>query len=149
MIDSTGYRLPQKALNQAYLSYLLIFSVGLLITPLLGLGTVAFKTATLLAVLVASLYFYTKQYKWVYLSSEGIQGLSPRGGKVVIGWDDPITLKPVTAFNGIKGLAIQSVKNRGTLFIPTSIAITVEFQSNLNHVAPQSHPLREGSNYVL
>jgi len=151
MIDSTGYILPKKALNQLYLSRLPMFAVGLIIAPLLGLSTVAvmFKTTTLLVVLVAGLYFYTKQYKWVYLSSKGIQGLNPRGGKVVIKWGDPITLKPISVFFGIKGLALQLEKNRGTLFIPTSIATTAEFQSNLNRVAPQNHPLREVSNNAL
>ncbi len=151
MIDSTGYILPQKALNQAYLSRLPMFAVGLVIAPLLGLSTVAvmFKTAILLIVLIGGLYFYTKQYKWVYLSSKGIEGLNPRGGKATIEWGDPITLKPITAFSGIKGLAVQSAKNCGSLFIPTSIAITAEFQSNLNRVAPQSHPLLEVSNNAL
>jgi len=151
MIDSTGYILPSKALNQVYLSRLPMFVVGLVIAPLLGLSTVAllFKTAILLAVLIVGLYFYTKQYKWVYLSSKGIQGLNLRGGKATIEWDDPITLKPITAFSGIKGFAVQSAKNRGSLFIPTSIATTTEFQSNLNRVAPQSHPLLEVSNNVL
>ncbi len=150
MIDSTGYTLPQKALNKVYLSCLLIFGVGLTIATLFGLGTVAstFNTAIFLAILLAGLYFYTKQYKWVYLSSKGIQGLSPRGGNVVIEWDDPITFKTITAFTSIKGLAIQS-ENRGTLFIPTSIAKTAEFQSNVNRVAPENHPLRDVNNYVL
>jgi len=151
MFDSTGYILPQKALNQAYLSRLPMFAVGLVAAPLLGLSTFAvmLKTAILLVVLVTGLYFFTKQYKWVYLSSKGMHGLNPRGGKVVIEWDDPITFKPITAFSGIKGLAVQSAKNRDTLFIPTSIATTAEFQSNLSRVAPQSHPLLEVSNNAL
>ena len=62
---------------------------------------------------------------------------------MVIEWDEPVSLKPISAFLGIKGLAVQSEKNRTTLFLPSSIAETIEFQSQLNRLAPPSHPLRD------
>ena len=79
MIDSSGYTLPKEALNQAYLSRLYLFFIGLAILPLLGLSSISsiLNTALLLVVLVAGLYFYTRQYKWVYLSPKGILGLNP------------------------------------------------------------------------
>ena len=145
MIDSSGYTLPKEALNQAYLSRLYLFFIGLAILPLLGLSSISgiLSTVLLLAVLVAGLYFYTKQYKWIYLSPKGILGLNPRGGEVVIEWEEPVSLKPISAFSGIKGLAVQSAKNRTALFLPSSIAETIEFQSQLNRLAPPNHPLRE------
>lgn len=147
MINSTGYILPKKALNQAYLNRLPMLVVGLVLAPLLGLTTVTImlKAAIFIIVLIAGLYFYTKQYKWVYLSPKDIKGINPRGGKVEIEWSDPITIKPTVAFYGITGLALESAKNRSALFIPTSIATTAEFQSNLKRVAPPSHPLLEVS----
>ena len=147
MIDSSGYTLPKEALNQVYLSRIYIFFIGLAIPPLLGLSSISsmFDTALLIGVLVAGLYFYTKQYKWVYLSPRGILGLTPSGGELVIEWDEPVSLKQISAFSGIKGLAIQSAKNHNTLFLPSSIAETIEFQSQLNRLAPPNHPLRKAS----
>lgn len=143
MVDSTEYILPKEALNQAYLRHLPILVIGLAICLLFGISTIAsmFRTACILAVLVIGSYLYTKQYKWVYISSAGIQGLSPTGGNVRLEWDEPVTIKSISAFAGIKGFAIKSAKNRSALFIPASIATAVEFQFNLNQVAPKNHPL--------
>ncbi len=121
-----------------------MFVIGLAIGPLLGLITVTnmFKAAILLVVLVTALYFYTKQSKWVYLSSEGIKGYSPSGMKVSISWAEEMKTNPISAYSGIKGLALKSSKSSRPLFLPLAIASSSEFQSKLAQLTPENHPLR-------
>ena len=144
MSDSTGFILSKEAVNHAYLRLLVPSCIGLAIPPIFGLTSIAnmLGTTVLFGVIVVVLYWYTGRYKWVYLSSSGIQGLSPYGSKVLISWGEQVNLKPISAFNGIEGLAMKLENKNLTLFLPLSIASSIEFQSKLEEVAPENHPLR-------
>ena len=144
MSQSVGFTIPRADLSRAYLRLLPWGVVALPIPLLLGRASVTttIETAAFLAILIGGLYWYTLRYKWVYLASSGIRGLTANGGKVVIPWSENVQLGSRVAFNGIACISVKPLSKNEALLLPSSIAATTEFKSALETVAPASHPLR-------
>ena len=144
MSNRVGFILPSSAVQRAYIRMLPWVLVGLAIAPILSgkwnlLGL--FKTVALVVIVLAATYWFTKQHKWVYLSSAGIEGSSLRGAKGTISWSDPIALKRV-GYSGISGVSVQPASKGAAIFLPLPIANSEEFKSKVNELAPPNHPLR-------
>lgn len=151
MQNSTGFTVPKADLHRAYLRLLPWILVGLAIPLVLGLTSLrtSIDTAALLAVLVGSVYWYTLRYKWIFLASSGIQGLTATGAKVLIPWSEPVELGHRVAFNGIACISVKPMSKGAALLLPSSIAATSEFNAALEHLAPPNHPLRDVSGNAL
>ncbi len=144
MQNSTGFTIPKAYLRRAYLRLLPWGLVGLALLVVFGNSSLrnTIDTAVFVAVLVGGLYWYTLRYKWIYLTSSGIQGLTVTGAKVLIPWSEPVQLGRRVAFSGIECISVKPISHGAALMLPSSIASTSEFNSLLERLAPSNHPLR-------
>ena len=144
MSQLSGFTIPRADLNRAYIRLLPWGLVGLVAPPLLGITSLstATETAAFLAIFLGVVYWYTLRHKWVYLTSSGIQGITATGSKIIIPWSENVQLGSRVAFNGIACISVQPISKDVALMLPLSLAATSEFKVTLEHVAPDTHPLR-------
>lgn len=145
MHPAIGFTVPQTVLRHAYLRVLPLCVVGLAIPLMLGFTTLSTTVATVavLIIPIGGVYWYTLNYKWVYLSSSGIQGRAANGRKITIPWSENVTLEFCVASPGIKCISVQPMSKGAALLLPSSIATTAAFKAALAEVAPANHPLRD------
>jgi hypothetical protein len=150
MKDSIGFRIPITALIHEYRSMAIIMPVGLIVPWFLGLVTVStvIQTFFIVAFIFGCSFWYTLNYKWVYLSMEGIQGESPWGVNVFIPWTAKVTLSSGAAFGGMKCISIQNKDQKPALMLPVAISETPEFIEALKMVAPSEHPLLSARDHL-
>lgn len=150
MRESIGFRIPKATVNRFFLQILIPCAVVTPVLWLLGIGTVAsaLETLAFVKVICAGGYWHTLKYKWVYLSPDGVKGMSPSGVNVVIPWSAPVTLKYQWAFSGIKCIALKDADQKHVLMIPEAIAETPDFKESVKLLAPAQHPLLLSEDYL-
>jgi hypothetical protein len=146
MSEPKGFSLPADAAKRALHKFLPYVAAGIVLPSLIWhRGSIAteFETIAFVCVVFASAYIYSRHYKWVYLSSDGLRGknpwgLNPRSSSV--SWNEPVSIKR-RPYQNLQGFEILAEEGKKSIFLPESIASSSEFVAALRAVAPEGHPL--------
>ncbi|MCX9157289.1 hypothetical protein OPU71_14265, partial [Niveibacterium sp. 24ML] len=146
MTDEVAFSLPTNFVKRAYMKSTAVMLIGVLCTAYLvgkhaGIASSLTACAVILALLGCS-YWYTLQYKYVFVSPQYFRGKSYFSKRpVTVSWSDPITLAKKNTEEGINGYEIKTATSRYSLFLPEAIAYDPGFQAHISLHAPPNHAL--------
>jgi hypothetical protein len=145
-----GFQLPTTTLNQLFKKYIAYSMTGVpilyILVPDIHFLIIVFTILIVMSAIGAA-YLLNKRHHWVYLSTEGIRGIGQTGRKIMIPWNEEITIQ--SSFSShLHGIEIRSKQNNNLLqskllcfFIPNAILARDDFRATLRQSAPSKHPL--------
>ena len=136
------FNLPRDALWKSFRRVGLIMLPGLIIPVFFGLTVSAILlTGAILFAVLALCFYWTARYKWVYVSSSGLRGLTQNGAEAMIPWTEEMTVE-ISANSSLtlKMAVLKSAANQ-EISLPEAVINDDDFRTVLARFAPPGHLL--------
>lgn len=148
MNESREFRIPVKALRKQFAWQIAVVvgssAAAVFITSISPVALVFGFAAVLLAILVV--YPLSRRRVWVTTSPLGVQGRGSFGCKVRHSWVEPVLFAPALGrVAGVQVIALDKdgiPKSFASLFIPSAILLSPEFQAEVASNTTGKHPLK-------
>jgi hypothetical protein len=142
MTEEFAFTLPKEFVKALYKQTLIGFVIGGIFAVFLLPFNIFVLSLGVFGLLFCLLYWYTLQYKYVFVSSSYLRGKSYFLKRLVtIAWSEEVIVTRKSTREGIDGYEVIAPNTQHALFLPEAIALDANFGKMIARYASVNHPL--------